>query len=147
MKNILVPVDFSPVTMTVLKQAENVSRCMGGKIWLIHVAAPDPDFIGLSIGPQHVRDWRAEQLHEEHRGIQKMALELEERGVDVTPILVQGPSIETILNETEKLNIDMIIMGSHGHGALYSVLVGSVCEGILHRAKCPVMIIPADTSS
>jgi nucleotide-binding universal stress UspA family protein len=147
MKNILVPVDFSPVTLAVMKQAEAMARCVDGKLWVIHVAAPDPDFVGLDIGPKHVRDWRAAQLREEHRGIQTMALELEERGLDVTPMLVQGPTVELLLNEADKLGIDMIIMGSHGHGALYNALVGTVSEGVLHKAKCPVLIVPSDASA
>jgi len=144
MKHILVPVDFSPVTMSVFDQAEAVARCFDARLWLIHVAAPDPDFVGLDVGPQHVRDWRAAQLREEHRDIQTMALELEKRGIDVTPMLVQGPTVETILAEADKLDVDMIIMGSHGHGALYSMLVGTVSEGVLHKAKCPVLIVPSE---
>ncbi|MGL5938967.1 MAG: universal stress protein, partial [Waterburya sp.] len=39
--------------------------------------------------------------------------------------------------------IYMIVLGSHGHGAVYRTLVGSVSEGIIHKASCPVLIVPA----
>ena len=82
--------------------------------------------------------------------LERMALVprvLEARGLDVTPMLVQGPTVELLLNEADKLGIDMIIMGSHGHGALYNALVGTVSEGVLHKAKCPVLIVPSDASA
>jgi len=146
MKTILVPVDFSPVTLSVLAAAEDLARGLGAHLYLIHVAAPEPDFIGLDVGPQHVRDWRAVQLREEHRDVQRMALELEERGTDVTPLLIQGPTVETILSQADKLDADMIILGSHGGSRLLDALVGSVSKGVLQRANRPVLIIPARRS-
>jgi len=37
----------------------------------------------------------------------------------------------------------MILLGSHGHGALYHLLIGSVSEGVIRKASCPVIIIPS----
>ncbi len=125
--------------------AVKLARCEQGRLWLIHVASPEPDFVGLDIGPKSVRDWRAVQLREEHREIQQMALEIEQRDVDVTPLLVQGPTAETILAEADKLGVDLIVMGSHGHGALYHVLLGSISEAVLHKAPCPIVLVPAST--
>ncbi|MBW2274656.1 MAG: universal stress protein, partial [Deltaproteobacteria bacterium] len=47
-----------------------------------------------------------------------------------------------ILAEAKRLAADMIVMGSHGHGALYRALLGSVSEGVLHKATCPLTIVP-----
>ncbi|MEW5940915.1 MAG: universal stress protein [Chloroflexota bacterium] len=63
-------------------------------------------------------------------------------GLDATALVVQGATVETILNEASKLEADMIVVGSHGHGALYQLLVGSVCEGVLRKAACPVLVVP-----
>ena len=35
-------------------------------------------------------------------------------------------------------------MGSHGHGAIYELLVGSVTEGVLRKARCPVLVVPSE---
>jgi nucleotide-binding universal stress UspA family protein len=67
--------------------------------------------------------------------------------VAVTPLLVQGATIKTILQEAIKLKSDMIVIGSHGHGALYKTLVGSVSEGVIRQASCPVVVIPAQIKS
>ncbi len=89
-----------------------------------------------------MRNQIAKKFRFEHRQLQKEARELRESDIDVIPLLVQGQTVEKILEEVERLNINLIIMGSHGHGAVYHILVGSVSEGVLHKATCPVVIIP-----
>ena len=56
---------------------------------------------------------------------------------------IQGSLVEKILTSAETHAADLIVMGSHGHGALYELLVGSVTSGVLHGAKCPVLVVPA----
>jgi nucleotide-binding universal stress UspA family protein len=142
MDNILAAIDFSEITPSIVDKAAEIARAFASKLWLIHVVAPDPDFIGYDTGPQCERDWRAKILREEHRYIQQKALELEQTGLDVTPLLVRGATVETILHQAAKCNAEMIVIGSHGHGALYKALVGSVSEGIIRKASCSVLIIP-----
>jgi len=143
MKNILCLIDFSDVTDRVVGEAAALAKGLSCKLWLLHVAAPDPDFVGYAVGPQHVRDWRSDTLHDERRQIQTRAKELQDEGIDATPLLVQGPTVETILSEADKLKIDMIVMGTHGHGSLHSILVGSNTHGVIHSATCPVVLVPS----
>jgi nucleotide-binding universal stress UspA family protein len=143
MNNILCLIDFSNVTEKVVKEAATLAKGFSCKLWLLHVAAPEPDFIGYAVGPKHERDWRAETLHDEHKYIQTRAKEMRDEGIDITPLLVQGPIADTILKEIDKLNIDMIVMGTHGHGPLHSILVGSISHAVIHSAKCPVVLVPA----
>lgn len=143
MKNILAAIDFSDIAPAVVDEAAKLARSFDSKLWLIHVAAPDPDFVGYRTGPQCERDWRAKVLRKEHRYLQDKASELSKTGIDVTSLLVRGATIETILKEASKLKAETIVIGSHGHGALYKTLVGSVSEGVIHRAFCPILIVPA----
>jgi nucleotide-binding universal stress UspA family protein len=143
MNNILCLIDFSDVTEKVVKEAASLARAFSCKLWMLHVAAPEPAFVGYEVGPQHVRDWRSETLHDEHKYIQTRARELQDEGIDSTPLLVKGGTIEAILAETDKLDIDMIVMGSHGHGPFHSVLVGSTTHGVIHSVTCPVVLVSA----
>ena len=93
------------------------------------------------------REQVAQELREEHRTIQALADELRERDVETTALLIQGPTVEAILQEAEKLSADLIVLGSHGHGAIYRSLLGSVSEGVLHRARVPVAIVPTREES
>jgi nucleotide-binding universal stress UspA family protein len=143
MKNILVPVDFSAETERVLGIAATIGRCFNAKLWLVHVAAPDPDFVGFDAGPSYVREQRAEVLRQEHTDIQAMAAAMKQDGLDCEGLLVQGSTTETLLEEIEKLSAEMVIMGSHGKTGLFKAFVGSVSEQVLRDSRVPVMIVPA----
>ncbi len=147
MKNILVAIDFSDSTVTVINQAIALAEVTSAQVWLIHVAAPEPDFIGYQTGPQTERDFMAHQYRDEHRQLQKWAEQLREKEIHVTALLVQGATIETILEKAQSLDVDMIVVGSHGKTGLYKLLVGSVSEGIIKGSHCPVLIVPSKSYS
>ena len=139
---ILVCIDLSESTEEVIKKTEEIAKTLSSKLWLLYIAEPDPDFVGYEVGPQSVRDSLAKKFHDEHRLIQEIADRMRKANLDTTALLVQGPTVETILKEASKLNVDMIVVGSHGKGMMYQLLVGSVSEGLLHNAECPVLVIP-----
>lgn len=143
MKTIFVPIDFSSVTAVVIEQAAQLATAFAAKVWLLHVAPPEPDFVGYEDGPKTVRDQVAHEMQASHSRVQDEANTLRARGIDATALQVQGPTIETILQEAERLHADVIVLGSHGHGALHRALLGSVSEGVLHGATCPVLILPS----
>lgn len=147
MKTILVPIDFSEITERVIRLAAEIGQGVGATICLLHVAEPEPDFVGLEVGPQHVRDQKASELRSEHREIQERVSALRADGLEAHALLVQGATVEKILAEAHRLGAGLIVMGSHGRGGLRRALVGSVSEGVLHRAPCPVLIVPQAKSS
>jgi len=142
-QNILGLIDFSSVSDDIVSKAAELSKVYNAKCWLIHVARPDPEFIGYDVGPDYIRDARAEHLMEEHRQLSDYKSELIDQGIDCEALLVQGEILETIHLEVEKLSIDLIVLGSHGRSRLYELLVGSVCEHLLKNSKVPLFILPA----
>ena len=143
MKTILVPIDLSDISARVVEHAVRLSRAFTAELWLIHVAAPDPDFVGFRTGPQYVRDHRAEVLKQEHRELHELRDKLRADGVKAEALLIQGPTTETILEEAGDLDAELIVMGSHGRSGLFKALVGSVCEQVLRESRVPVYIVPA----
>ncbi|GGA41537.1 universal stress protein [Okeania sp. KiyG1] len=147
MKNIVVAIDFSQITPAIITQAEALVQAFNSKLWLIHIAEPDPDFVGFKTGPQPKRDRWAQEFRREHQQIQDLAKELRQKGLDTVALLTQGSTVETILAEAKKLAADLIIVGSHGRSGIEKFFAGSVSEGILHGAHCPVLVIPASWRS
>lgn len=144
MKVILAAIDFSEVTPVVVSAAETLSRAFDGcRVCLLHVAPPEPDFVGYEPGPQTVRDQLAEKFRDEHRRLHEIQKDLESKGVATTALLIQGPIAEKILEEIDRQKADLAVMGSHGHGALHQLLVGSVSEGVLRKSSCPVLVVPS----
>jgi len=139
---ILAPIDLSGSSDTIIQTTLELAKALSAKVFLLHVAEPEPDFVGYAVGPQTVRDSVAQRFHHEHHQLQGFADRLREAGLDVTALLVQGATVETILNEASKLGVDMIVLGSHGRGRMYQLFVGSVSEGVLHKSECPVLIVP-----
>lgn len=154
---LLVGVDLSEATDKVVKKAEDLAKVLSARVWLIHVTKPEPadlystgqepDFVGNEVDPQLIRDSMAKRFHSEHRQIQEIADRLRKAGLDTTALLVQGATVETMLEEASKLGIDMIIVGSHGRSAMYKLLVGSVSEGIIHNSECPILVVPTHDRS
>lgn len=143
MKNILVTIDFNENDHLLIDQAYQLAQAFQSKVWLIHIAAPEPDFAGYA-GPPSVRTMRAEELREEHRDIQALADQLIAKKIAAEGLLVQGATIETILEEAKKLQIDLIIAGHEEHNLFYKAFRGSVSVGLINQSKIPVLIVPID---
>lgn len=143
MKTILAAIDFSDVTEDLLALARDMALAHGAALHLIHVEAPEPDFVGYDPGPQHVRDNVAHEAVRHFKEENSLRNQLREQGIDAHSVVLQGPSVEKVLEEAQRISADLIIVGSHGHGAVYHLLLGSVGEGVLKRATCPVLVVPA----
>jgi nucleotide-binding universal stress UspA family protein len=142
MKTIIVPVDLSDVATAVCDTACELARLMGARLLLLHVVQPPP----ITVTEIYALD--AGQTEEmlvaaENAGINRLR-ELAERcaqpGVAVRTLHRVGLPVPEILARAEKA--DYIVMGSHGHGAIYDFLVGSTTHGVLKKARCPVIIVP-----
>ena len=144
MKNILVTINFEKNEKLLIDKAFQLAESFNSKLWLIHIAAPDPDFVGYEVGPQYIRDCRATELRKEHKLLQEYSNGLKAKGVDSEGLLVQGATIEMIIEESKKLNIDLIITGHHKRDFFYNAFVGSVSSQIIKKSKIPVLIVPLD---
>jgi nucleotide-binding universal stress UspA family protein len=143
MKNVIAAVDFSAVTEGVVAKAFQVAKTFGGRLWIVHVAAPDPDFVGYEVGPKVVRTQVATKLRDEHQKLEDLARRFQDRAVESTALLIQGPTAQTLLAKADELGADLLVLGSHGHGALHNLLVGSVAESVLKATRIPVLVVPA----
>jgi len=140
--SLLVALDFSAVSDGQLEIVSRLAR-PNREIYLLHVAEPDPSFIGMEAGPDEVRDQVAREFHQEHEKLQALAGRLRSAGHDVTALLVQGPTVQTILKEADKVDAEVIVVGSHGRGKLFDLVVGSVSAGVIRKAKVPVLVVPS----
>lgn len=143
MRQILVPIDFSSVTPQMIERALELADRFGSELHLLHVVAPDPAFVGYATGPESVREFVATELRDEHRRLHELATQLRNGSRTVHALSIQGDTVAKILERAKHVGADLIVIGSHGHGALYRALLGSISEGVLRGAPCPVLVIPA----
>ncbi len=139
---ILVCVDLSESTEIIVKKIEELAKSLSAEVWLLHNAEPAPDVVEFKVDPLAARESLAKKFHVEHRQIQELADRMRKAGIDTTALLVHGATVEAILQEASDVEADLIVVGSHGRGAMYQLLVGSVSEGVLHKSPLPVLVIP-----
>lgn len=144
MKNILLAIDFNNSEKLLMDKAQDWAKAFGAKIWMLHVASPEPEFVGFGVGPQYIRDSMAEELKKEHKMLFEYANQFKSKGIDAEGLLIKGATTEMIMEEAKKLNIDLIITGHHDHSLLYKLFFGSVAAGVIRKSKVPVLLIPME---
>jgi nucleotide-binding universal stress UspA family protein len=142
LKTILVAVDLKSSDQALIQHASALAEKFKSTVWIIHIAAPDPDFVGYGVGPVYIREMRAEELRKEHKALQSLANELQGKSIQAEALLIQGPTVDMLKEEVKKLNIDLLIMGSHKHGFLYETWVGHTSVKVIKEIPIPVLIIP-----
>ncbi|MDT8340409.1 MAG: universal stress protein, partial [Longimicrobiales bacterium] len=116
---------------------------IGAEVTIVHVAEPDPDFVGFDVGNQIERDRLAAEIRNEHRGLEEYGERLEaEFGVNTTALLVRGVFAESILKQASRINADLIVVGTRGQGPVARVLLGSVSTRVIQGANRPVLVVP-----
>jgi nucleotide-binding universal stress UspA family protein len=140
MKTILVAVDLSNVTMKVVKVAVHLAKPFQSKIILMHVVEPVQQLSPISAEPVPVpiEDTPADFTEELSRLLEMIS----HVGLESTKLEIEGPPVEMILAQAESFRADLIVLGSHGRRVLEHLFTGSVVDGILQRAQCPVLVVP-----
>ncbi|MDR4499749.1 MAG: universal stress protein [Candidatus Scalindua sp.] len=139
--NILVAVDFSNASQMILEKTRTLALALSAKVYILHVIEQEPD-LDDEFGSETLSGQLTREFPQEYKELQEEVDKLRKSDIDATAILTQGITIETIVQKSKKLAADIIIVGSHGHGGVHHLMFGSVSEGILQRASCPVLVIP-----
>jgi nucleotide-binding universal stress UspA family protein len=141
---LLVATDFSPQTRKLLQVARRLGAALSAQVWLVHAMTPAPGVRDYGAGERRDGHEGEADSRNEQRLVREAAASLREAGIAATGLTVEGPPAKEILAQAKALDADMIIVGSHGFGAVFRLLLGSVSEKVLEKAACPVLIVPAD---
>jgi nucleotide-binding universal stress UspA family protein len=142
MKTILAAIDFSKTTEPVLRWAVQIAQKQGARLVVLHVVQP-PVFIAEGTVGTDAANLTAATEQAAGRRLRHLAGELRKDCPGVETLRLTGQPVRLILEEAAKLPADLIVLGSHGHGAVYDLLVGSTAAGVLKKAHCPVTVVPA----
>jgi nucleotide-binding universal stress UspA family protein len=135
-RKILVAVDGSQSSSDALTVAIDLAQKYYASICLLHAFPHVSDLLGT---PQY------ERLVEARTAAGEAILESARTRVgDLAPAetqLIEGPPAPAILRVAEEDKVDLIVVGSRGHGQLAGLLLGSVSNAVAQHANCPVMIV------
>lgn len=147
MKTILVPIDLSEATAKVCDAACSMAKLLKARLVLLHVVQPPPiimnDYYCYDAGLVGEAMTAANQFATNR--LNKLAQRCARRRIKVRTIQRTGQPLPTILAKATALKADYIVVGSHGHTAAYDLLIGSVAQGVLRKANCPVLVVPMFT--
>ena len=144
MKNILVAIDNCEAITTaspIMERTLELANAFSSKVWILHIV-PRPGQAPFNVDKSMLRKEVSAELHHEHEFLQHLAQCLRKRDIDAKALLVEGAIIRTILEESERLNIDLIILGCHRHGLLYGAVMEFTEEGLLSKCPRPIMFVP-----
>ncbi|HEY1769098.1 MAG TPA: universal stress protein [Chthoniobacterales bacterium] len=166
MKKILVPVDFSSATESVLAVAREVATAFDAELHLLHVReiatvpvfpAATAGYPGIGMPEMSVNAGSPAAAAEvagiavpnerEKTQLESLRRDLSERGLRVLAEEREGTVVAEILRAAAEIPADLIVMGSHGHGSVYNLLVGSVTEGVLKAGRYRTLLVPAPAAA
>lgn len=142
-KNILVATDFSEPSAVALAYGRDLARTYSARLHVLHVVqdvvllyAPEMAFV------TDVTQSDLEKVAERH--LQALITDDDRRTLDVVPVLERGINFAEVITRYAKANdIDLIVTGTHGRGAVKQFLMGSVAERVVRTAPCPVLTVHA----
>jgi nucleotide-binding universal stress UspA family protein len=139
-RKILCPVDFDDNSLTALERAAEFARHMNGTVVLLHVL---PMYVapGEVPPPLSLYDDQCKAAEAKLADIAREKL----TGLPYELHVHAGEVVGTISQEENKLRPDLLVMATHGRRGLARMFLGSVTEGVLRRASCPVLTIREET--
>ncbi len=146
MKKILAAVDFSNATSGVVETAAEVANAFGAELHLLHVIEPEPTYTAYGFTPDEFP--AIHTFHQETRTRAQKTLDDTAARVataDLTPIthLGDGSPLHVLAETAQNIGADLVVLGSHGHGVVASLLLGSVAEGMVRKSIVPTLVVPA----
>jgi nucleotide-binding universal stress UspA family protein len=143
MKTVLAAIDFSPVSRAVVTVATELARAMRGRVVLLNVVQPPSIATELAPLAGEVLQLTGELERGARRHLKRFQERLVARGSTVETICCQGFAVAMIIEHAKQQAADYVVLGSHGHTALYDLVAGGTASGILKRAPCAVVVVPA----
>lgn len=146
MKTIVAAVDFSNATPGVVKIATELAKSFGADLELLHVIEPEPSYTAYGFTPDEFPAMNAFQEESKRRATLKLEELLATVRADLpnaTSRMGEGSPLHVLLDHVKQGAADFVVVGSHGHGAIAALLLGSVAEGLARKATVPTLIVPA----
>ena len=139
--DILLPIDGSEAVEPVLEMAATIARPSEATVHLLHVAEP-PRLI-YEYGDRLAYEAVMRALRSEgHQHLIRAARQLRDLSIaSIETVVQEGHPAEVILSFSQEHQVDLIVMGTHGHRGLRRTILGSVAEEVIRRSAIPVLTV------
>ena len=140
LRKILVPIDFSNLSMDALPYAALLAGQFGSKLALLHVVQWFP--VDQLLGAELLSQTMVPAIKQAEIDLERMAADLtESTGVKVSAIVREGTPHQAICQAAKSQSADLIVLTTHGYTGLKHVWLGSTAERVVRHASCPVLAV------
>ena len=142
MNVLLAAVDFSPPTAGIVGEASRLARALGAKVLLVTVLAEPVYVPEYAPPPKRLASIMVGREPAVRKRLIAIQRELLAAGVACDWVVDRGRPAFHILRRAKEHDAALIVIGSHGHSALFEMLLGSTTQAVLKEARLPVVVIP-----
>jgi nucleotide-binding universal stress UspA family protein len=136
---IMIPTDFSEYSRHALRYAITLAESFKAKLYLMHawelavlVTQQSEAYTALNMA-----DTRAG----EEEALKRLTEEVRGRGIDAEPVFSSGRAYSEIVRAAQQLEVDLIVIATHGRKGLSHLVFGSTAERVVRLAPCPVLTV------
>lgn len=139
-RQILVPTDFSEAANAAKAYATVLADAFGATLHVLHVI-PDPLAMGWGVDAAYLPQLLERTERHVREQLESTLTPDEREKFHVQSAVDTGAPVDCIVRYADKHDIDLIVMGTQGRGTVERMWVGSVTQGVLRRASCPVVSV------
>jgi nucleotide-binding universal stress UspA family protein len=139
-RKILIAVDSEPIAAHAVDIGAEIARLAGAEMAFIHVI--DPALLNAADTGVQPAVFTASAKEEARKLINDFRKSLRQELAALEFVQIGTPLTE-IVNAAKDWPADLIVIGSHGRGGVKRALLGSVAEGVMRNAPCPVLVVRA----
>jgi nucleotide-binding universal stress UspA family protein len=140
-RKILHPTDYSDLSRPAFDLACSLARDFDAELILCHVSPPAITAVDAGMIVE-IPTGEAERMLARLETVKP-----DDARIRVTRRFLRGDPAAEIVHLAKEMEVDLIVIGTHGRGGLGRMLMGSVAEGVMRKASCPVVTVRAPTGS
>ena len=137
MRRIVIATDGSDGAWAAVEEGVELAREVGAAVTFVTVRPHISSVLGDALVQHHLTD----QLVRARASLEPAEDEARRVGVDYESDILEGDPVESIAQAARGWRADLVVVGSRGHGAVASAVIGSVSRALLTRSPAPVMVV------
>lgn len=139
-QRILLATDFSDTSAQAVEYAVLMAKTFGASLHVLHVL--EPEIVTMMDGQTYLLPNYFEEIERQSAERLERVITGDDRNrLAVTLVMRKGTPFLEIIHYARDQKMDLIILGTHGRGALAHVLMGNVAEKVVRKAPCPVLTV------
>lgn len=147
-KNILLPTDFSKISLTAAEYAVELAKEYNAKLHILHVLEKTPPILAIR-SLDLSREKIIESIDADAQSQMDHCIKSIKRPADIEiiPVIRKGIDYEEIIKYSKEKKIDIIVIATHGRTGILHTLLGSVAEKVIRYSKIPVLVTTPESKS